>query len=89
MENLVKDKLGITVPLPGGGNAVISHKQVNHAEKTLITMTSPDSNSTASIQMMQEKAQQWRINSVRNGHLHHQNVWFSLKVQLWPRIGYG
>jgi hypothetical protein len=22
-------------------------------------------------------------------HLHHRNVWFSLKVQFWPRIGYG
>jgi hypothetical protein len=32
---------------------------------------------------MQEKAQKW-INDVRNGHLHHRNVWFSLKVQLWP-----
>jgi hypothetical protein len=38
--------------------------------------------------MMQEKAQQW-INLVHNGHLHWQNVWFSLKVQFWPRIGYG
>ena len=38
--------------------------------------------------MMQEKAQQW-IDAVRNGHLHRRNVWFSLKVQFWPRIGYG
>jgi hypothetical protein len=51
-------------------------------------MTSPDRNSTAAISMMQEKAQQW-INAVRNGKLHRRNVWFSLKVQLKPRIGYG
>ncbi len=51
-------------------------------------MTLPDRNSTASISMMQEKAQQW-INAVRNGKLHRRNVWFSLKVQLKPRIGYG
>jgi hypothetical protein len=38
--------------------------------------------------MMQEKAQAW-INAVRNGHLHHRNVWFLLKVQFWPRIRYG
>jgi hypothetical protein len=38
--------------------------------------------------MMQEKAQQW-IDTVRNGHLHRRNIWFSLKVQFWPRIGYG
>jgi hypothetical protein len=51
-------------------------------------MTSPDSDSTASISMMQEKAQQW-VNAVCNGHLHRRNVWFSLKVQFWPRVGYG
>jgi hypothetical protein len=26
---------------------------------------------------------------VRSGHLHHCNIWFSLKVQFWPCIGYG
>ncbi len=51
-------------------------------------MTSPDGNSTASIALMQEKAQHW-INAVCNGHLHRQNVWFLLKVQFWPRVGYG
>ncbi len=51
-------------------------------------MTSPDGNSTASIALMQEKAQHW-INAVCNCHLHRQNVWFSLKVQFWPRVGYG
>jgi hypothetical protein len=38
--------------------------------------------------MMQEKAQQW-VNDLCNRHLHQFNVWFLLKVQLWPRIGYG
>ncbi len=51
-------------------------------------MTLPDGNSNASIQLMQEKAQNW-INSVRNRHLHCRNVWFLLKVQFWPRVGYG
>jgi hypothetical protein len=51
-------------------------------------MTSPDGDSTASISMMQEKAQDW-INAVQSGHMHHRNVWFSLKVQFWPRVGYG
>jgi hypothetical protein len=86
--NSLKGEFGITVPLPGGREAVIGHKSVNHAEKTLSAMTSPDGNSAASLQMIQEKAQQW-INAVRNGHLHRRNVWFLLKVQLWPRIGYG
>jgi hypothetical protein len=80
--------LGITVPLPGGRRAPINHKPVEHAEKTLGAMTSPNGNSDSAIEMMQEKVQQW-INTVRNGHLHRRNVWFSLKVQFWPRIGYG
>ncbi len=76
------------VPLPRGKKAPIAHKQVNHAEKTLGTMTSPDGNSKASIQQMQEKAQSW-INDVRSGHLHRRNIWFSLKMQFWPCVGYG
>ncbi len=51
-------------------------------------MTSPDGNSSANIFMMQDNAQQW-INNLRNGHLHRRNIWFSLKVQFWPRIRYG
>jgi hypothetical protein len=36
---------------------------------------------------MQEKVQQW-VDAVRNGHLHHRNVWFLLGVQFWPWVGY-
>jgi hypothetical protein len=86
--NLLKEEFSITVPLPRGSAAAIDHKSVDHAEKTLSAMTSPDRNSGASLQIIQEKAQQW-INAVRNGHLHCCKVWFSLKVQFWPRIGYG
>jgi hypothetical protein len=87
-QNATRDDLRITVPLPDGSSAMISHKKVSHAEKMLGAMTSPDGNSTASISMMQEKVQDW-INAVRSGHMHHRNVWFSLKVQFWPRVGYG
>ncbi len=75
------------VPLPGGKEAPMDHKNVDHAEKTLRTMTLPDGDSLVSIWMIQEKAQIW-INPVQNGHLHRRNIWFSLKVQFWPRIGY-
>ncbi len=51
-------------------------------------MTSPVGDSIASIRMMEDKAQQW-INDVHGGHLHCCNVWFSLKVQFWPQVGYG
>jgi hypothetical protein len=86
--NLLRGKFGINSPLPGGSKASIDHKSVNHKEKTLGTKTSPDGNSGASIRLMQAKTQQW-INAVRNGHLHCRNIWFSLKVQFWPHVGYG
>jgi len=86
--NESRTDLGVSVPLPGGGSAGIGHKAVQHAEKTLGAMTSPDGNSRAAIVMMQDKAQQW-VNDVRNGKLHRRNVWFSLKFQLVPRIIYG
>ncbi len=54
--NLLRGKFGISVPLPGGSKASTDHKSVDHAEKTLGTMTSPDRNSGASICLMQEKA---------------------------------
>jgi hypothetical protein len=87
-DNTVRGDFGVNVPLPGGMEAPIAHKKVDHAEKTLGAMTSPDGKSVASIAMMQEKAQGW-INAMRGGHLHHCNVWFLLKVQFWPRVGYG
>jgi hypothetical protein len=86
--NALNDKLGITVPLPGSYNAPTNHKPVKHAEKTLGAMTLPNGNSASAIGMMQEKAQHW-INAARNGKLHCRNVWFSLKVQFRPWIGYG
>jgi hypothetical protein len=65
-QKLSTGQAGHNVPLLGGENAKISHKRVTHAEKTLGTMTSPDGNSEARIQMMQGKAQQW-IDLVCNG----------------------
>jgi hypothetical protein len=88
VDNTGHGDFNVTVPLPGGTEAPITHKTVDHAEKTLGAMTSPDGKSVASIAMMQEKAQGW-INAVRGGNLHRCNIWFSLKVQFWPRVGYG
>jgi hypothetical protein len=65
--NSIGGGFGITVPLLGGRKAAISHKGISHAEKTLGAMTSPDGDSSTSIRMMRDKAQQW-INDVCNGH---------------------
>ncbi len=81
-------EFGVTVPLLGRGKAGIGNRAVSHAEKTLGAMTCLDGDSWAAKVMIQEKAQQW-VNNVQSGHLHRRNVWFLLKAQLWPRIGYG
>ncbi len=86
--NSLKGEFSITIPLPRGRAAAIDHKSINYVEKILGTMTSLDGNSGASLQMIKEKAQQWN-KTVRNRCLHCPKVWFSLKVQLWPQIGYG
>jgi hypothetical protein len=88
VSNAPREEFGIPVPLPGSGKASIRPRLVHHTEKTLSAMTSLDRNSKAAINMIKEKAHKW-INDVRNGHLHRRNVWFLLKVQLWPQIGYG
>ncbi len=86
-DNSILGDFGVTVPLPGGETAMIGQRPVTYSEKTLGAMTSPDDDSAGVIAMMQEKAQQW-VNSVRNSHLHCRNIWFSLGVQFWPRVGY-
>ncbi len=86
-DNIILGYFGVTVPLPGGEAAEIGHRPVTHSEKMLGAMTSPDGNSSGRIRMMQETAQQW-VDLVQNGHLHCWNVWFSLGVQFWPRVGY-
>ncbi len=58
VHNALQGGFGITVPLPGGSKARISHKQVDHAEKMLGAMTLLDGNSSSAINMIQEKAQQ-------------------------------
>ncbi len=86
-DNSIRGDFGVTVPLPGAVKAGIGHRPVTHLEKTLGAMTSPNSDSSGSLSMMQNKAQQW-IDLVQNGHLHCRNDWFSLNVQFWPRVGY-
>jgi hypothetical protein len=48
-DNTARGEFGVNVPLPRGKEAPIAHKNIDHAEKTLGAMTSPDGNSAASI----------------------------------------
>ncbi len=72
-DNSIRGDFGVTVPLPRRAKAGIGHRPVTHLEKTLGAMTSPNGDSSGSLSMMQNKAQQW-IDLVRNGHLHCWNV---------------
>ena len=85
--NHLNGNFGIKVPLPNKPAAEISHHPVSHSEKTLGAMTSPDGNSKASTALMQEKAQGW-VNDIKVGNLTRRMIWFSMKVQFWPRVGY-
>jgi hypothetical protein len=61
-----EQRMEILVPLPGGKEEPIDHKSVDHAEKTIGAMTSPNGDSSASLALIKETAQTW-INAVRNG----------------------
>ena len=41
-DNTARCKFGVNVPLPRGKEAPIAHKNIDHAEKTLGAMTSPE-----------------------------------------------
>jgi hypothetical protein len=86
-DNSINGSFAVTVPFSEGSSAATVHHPITHAEKTLGAMTSPDGISSGAVQQMQEKAQQW-VDAVRNNHLHHPNVWFSLEVQFWLWVGY-
>ena len=79
---------GITVPMPDGTAAPISHKAVDDAQKTLGVVTCPSGSSSGSLLQMKEKTQKW-LATLTAGQLHRQLMWFSVDWQLWPSVKYG
>jgi hypothetical protein len=78
----------ITVPMPDGTMALIKHRAVDDAQKTLGVVTCPSGNSMGSLQQMREKTKK-RLDSLTAGRLHRQMMWFSVGCQLWPLVKYG
>jgi hypothetical protein len=60
----------VTVPMPDGTMAPITHLAADNAQKTLEVVTCPSSNSTGSLCQMKEKAQKW-LESLTAGCHHH------------------
>jgi hypothetical protein len=70
----------VTVPMPDGTTAPITHQVAEDAQTTLGVVTCPSGNSKGSLLQMKEKAQKW---------LDCQMMWFSVNQQLWPLVKYG
>ncbi len=67
----------ITVPMPDGTVAPITHKAVDDAQKTLGVVTWQSGSSNGSLLQMKEKTQKW-LDSLTAGHLHQRMMWFSV-----------
>jgi hypothetical protein len=78
----------VTVPMPDGAMAPITHQAADKAQKTLGVVTCPLGYSKGSLLQMKEKAQKW-LNSLTAGCLHRRMMWFSVNQQLWPSVKYG
>ncbi len=76
------------VPLSDGSAGRIQHLGINKHIKTLGSMTCPFGGSKGTIEYMQTKGKAWK-DMILAGKLSHQNVWFMLDKQFWPRISYG
>ncbi len=59
----------VTVPMPDGTMAPITHLVVDNSQKTLGVVMCLSGNSTGSLCQMKEKAQKW-LDSLTAGHLH-------------------
>ena len=78
----------ISVPMPDGSYAPIAHLSVDTAKETLGVFSCPSGKGQGQIAAMKTKAQEW-IDRAKEGKLRRQDIWFLLKHQLWPKVGYG
>jgi hypothetical protein len=73
--------LQLEIPLPDGDFATIEHCGVDHAHKTLGTMTCPSGKNEAALPCMKEWVQAW-IDQATSGKLARQTVWMLAEKQL-------
>jgi len=86
--NKNNDKFRVTVPKWDGSAARIDHHGVNHASKTLGSMTCPSGCNRGATLAIQEKSEAWAA-TVKEGKLSRRNVWFMMENQVWPRVAFG
>ena len=82
------DKFGVTVPKWDGLKARIDHHGVNHASKTLGSMTCQSGCNRGVTLATQVKSEAW-VATVKEGKLSQQDLWFMMKNQFWPRVAFG
>jgi hypothetical protein len=79
----------MTIPLPDGTRAPISHGHVTTAEKSLGVWSAIDGDDSKHIkENVIGKTTKW-INRMRNAHLPARMGWIAYKFKLWPGIRYG
>jgi len=79
----------MTIPLPDGTRAPITHGQVSTAEKSLGVWSSIDGDDSKHIsENVIGKTKIW-INRMRNSHLPARLGWIAYRFKLWPGIRYG
>jgi hypothetical protein len=71
----------VTIPMPNGTMAPITHLAVDNAQKTLGVVTCPPGDSACSLCQMKEKAQKC-LDSLTAGRLYCRMMWFSIDHQL-------
>jgi hypothetical protein len=86
--NEINADLAIGVPMYDGSLENIKHLPCNSAIKTLGLMTCPSGSNAAALNRMRQQGQEW-VDKVIASTLNHQNLWFMVDCQFWPRLGYG
>jgi hypothetical protein len=78
----------VTVPMPDGTTAPITHQAAEDAQKMLGVVTCLSGHSKGSLPQMKEKTQKW-LDSLTAGCLRRLMMWFSIDHQLWPLVKFG
>ncbi len=79
----------MTIPLPDGTQAPISHGQVTTAEKSLGVWSAIDGNNSKHIkEKVTGTTTNW-INRMQNAHLPARMGWIAYRFKLWVSIRYG
>ena len=87
-ENHEREEYDITVNLPSGEKAPITHLAAETSNVTLGVSSNPAGSGEGALTLAKEKSLTW-ANSARNSHLPPRDLHFSVKRKFWPKLKYG